>query len=45
MYFDFDKYGHTPACLDRGDQALAGKTATVQVFIVIVAYVAYKDTK
>ena len=31
VYFDFDKYGHTPNCLDRGDQELAGKTATVQV--------------
>ena len=34
VYFDFDKYGHTPTCLDRGDQALAGKTATVQVVII-----------
>ena len=29
--FDFTKYGHTPTCLDRGDQELAGNTGTVQV--------------
>ena len=29
--FDFTKYGHTPTCLDRGDQELVGKIATVQV--------------
>ncbi len=30
--FDFDKYGHTPSCLDRGDQELSGKPAVVQVY-------------
>ena len=29
--FDFTKYGHTPTCLDRGDQDLVGLIATVQV--------------
>ena len=31
--FDFDKYGHTPSCLDRGDQELTGKPAVVQVYL------------
>ena len=41
VHFDFDKYGHTPTCLDRGDQELAGKTATVLVLFVIVSSGAY----
>ena len=31
VVFDFDKYGHTPTCLNQEDNDIIGKIATVQV--------------